>query len=138
MDAGGKKPAIADDDAGLEDSDAGAATPASTANGVSWAGTTSQGREINFDVSDDGLTEFRISYAFPGCDGDNKVIFSPPLPLGTTFSVSFQLAGATNVTFAGTFLPGDRASGTLAFMSTLDPGQPACGAGGLTWTAMPE
>jgi hypothetical protein len=134
MDAGGKKPAIGDKDAGLDDGD-GSVTRANTTIGVTWVGTTSQGRDITFDVSDDGLTEFRISYAFPGCDGDNKVTFSPPLPLGTRFSVSFQLAGATNVTFAGTFLPGNRASGTLAFMSTVDPGQPACGAGGLTWMA---
>jgi hypothetical protein len=129
----GKKP-LGDDDGGAEvDNDAGVAV--SVANGVSWSGTTSQGRAISFDISDDGMTAFRIQYAFPGCDGDNTQTFSPPEPLASPFSVSFPLAGATSITFAGTFFGTDRASGTIAFRSMLSPDQPACGAGGLTWTA---
>jgi len=116
-----------DGDAGSQPADAGAVE--------SWAGTTSQGLVIAFDVAEAGLTQIRIEYASFGCDGDNSTHFSPPLPLGQNFSVEFALAGATRVTFAGSFNDADNASGTLSFMSTPMPGQPMCGFGVLTWTA---
>jgi hypothetical protein len=131
MDAG----VLAGDDAGIDDdaSDAGSADPGPVEQ---WAGTTSQGLEISFDVAEAGLTQLRLQYSFPPvCDGDNTTEFDPPAPLADPFSVSFVLAGATDATFTGTFASDGRASGTLAFMSTLEPGQPACGIGVLTWNA---
>jgi len=131
MDAGTKPgPAdatIADEaDAGLEDPTA-----------EDWVGTTSQGLDMNFTVTEAGLRDLRLQYAFPPvCNGDNTTRFDPPAPLGDPFSVSFVLAGATNATFTGTFASDGRtASGRVAFMSTLMPGQPACGVGILTWNA---
>lgn len=132
MDAGLPKPGA--DDAGIDDeaSDAGLDDP----DVEEWLGTTSQGLDMNFDVSEAGLTRLRLQYAFPPvCDGDNSTDFDPPAPLGDPFSVSFVLAGATNATFAGTFANDGRASGTLTFMSTLMAGQPACGVGVVTWNA---
>jgi len=117
-----------DRDAGVEPVDAGMVE--------SWAGTTSQGRVIEFDLAEAGMTQIRIQYASLGCDGDNTTHFSPPLPLGERFSVDFPLAGATSVTFAGSFSDDDNASGTLTFTSTPMPGQPMCGFGTLTWTAV--
>jgi hypothetical protein len=117
-----------------DDRDAGS-EPADVGPVESWTGTTSQGRVISFDVAEAGLTQIRIEYASFGCDGDNSTHFSPPLPLDEEFSVEFALAGATSVTFAGSFIDDDNASGTLTFVSTPTPGQPTCGAGVLTWTA---
>jgi hypothetical protein len=118
-----------------DDSDAGSEEPADVGPVESWAGTTSQGRVIAFDVAESGLTQIRIEYASFGCDGDNTTLFSPPLPLDQSFSVEFALAGATSVTFAGTFSGDDNAAGTLTFMSTPTAGQPTCGIGVLSWTA---
>jgi hypothetical protein len=137
MDAGVSNPA--GDDAGINDdgSDAGSDDVGPDVGPVeAWAGMTSQGLEISFDVAEAGLTQLRLQYAFPPvCDGDNTTEFDPPAPLADPFSVEFVLAGATDVTFSGTFASDGRASGTLAFMSTLEPGQPACGIGVLTWNA---
>jgi hypothetical protein len=128
------------DDAGTaddsDDGDAGSEPVVDAGMVESWAGTTSQGLVIAFDVAEAGLTQIRIEYSGFGCDGDNSTHFSPPLPLGEQFSVEFALAGATSVTFAGSFTDDDNASGTLSFMSTPTPGQPMCGFGVLTWTAM--
>ena len=130
MDAGTPKPAAGDagidDDAGLDDPTA-----------KQWAGTTSQGRPIDFIVTDAGLTELHISYAYPRvCTGDNTTPFDPPKPLADQFSVPFVLAGATNATFAGTFASDGRtASGTVTFQSSPMPGQPACGMGVISWNA---
>jgi hypothetical protein len=132
MDAGIPKPGTAD--AGLaDDTDAGLDDPTAE----EWAGTTSQGLDMNFTVTEAGLRELRLQYAFPPvCDGDNTARFDPPAPLADPFSVSFVLAGATNATFSGTFASDGRsASGRLNFMSTLMPGQPACGVGVVTWNA---
>jgi hypothetical protein len=121
-----------DGDAGSESVDAGTVDAGMV---ESWVGTTSQGLVIAFEVSEGGLAQIRIEYSSFGCDGDNSTNFSPPLPLGETFSVEFALAGATSVRFAGTFTDDDNASGTLTFMSTPSPGQPMCGFGVLSWTA---
>jgi hypothetical protein len=121
-----------DDDS--DDADAGS-EPADVGPVESWSGTTSQGRVIAFDVAESGLTQIRIEYASFGCEGDNTTVFSPPLTLGERFSVEFALAGATSVTFAGTFTDDDNAAGTLTFESTPTPGQPTCGIGVLSWTA---
>jgi hypothetical protein len=131
MDAG-TKPGTAD--GGIaDDSDAGLDDPTAQ----DWAGTTSQGLDINFTVGETGLRDLRLQYAFPPvCNGDNTTRFDPPMPLGDPFSVSFVLAGATNATFSGTFASdGTTASGRLTFMSSLMPGQPACGVGVISWNA---
>lgn len=137
LDAGSRDDDTIDAGAGddSDDSDAGS-EPADVGPVELWAGTTAQGRVIAFDVAEAGLTQIRIEYASFGCDGDNTTHFSPPLPLENPFSVEFALAGATRVTFAGSFTDDDNASGTLTFMSTPTPGQPTCGLGVLGWTAM--
>jgi hypothetical protein len=130
MDAGTSNPA---EDGGIDEADGGLDDlPAEE-----WGGTTSQGLAIGFDITEAGLTRLRLQYAFPPiCDGDNSTEFDPPVPLGDPFSVSFVLAGATNATFSGTFgSDGRSASGSVMFMSTLTPGQPACGVGVITWNA---
>jgi hypothetical protein len=101
-----------------------------------WAGTTSQNRDIEFEIREGSLIWIRLAYAFlPFCDGDNATEFKPPIPIDEMFSVSFLLAGATNLTFAGRFTDDDNASGTLTFVSPLDPDQPECGIGTINWTA---
>lgn len=114
------------------DSDAGVAQ----AEIEEWRGTTSQNRDIEFEISGGSLIWMRLAYAFPPfCDGDNAHDFKPPVPIGEMFSVSLLLAGATNLTFAGRFTDDGNGSGTLTFMSPIDPDQPECGIGTINWTA---
>jgi hypothetical protein len=136
LDAGSRDDDTIDAGAG-DDSDEGDAgsEPEDVGPVESWVGTTAQGRVIAFDVAEAGLTQIRIEYASFGCDGDNTSRFSPPLLLDDPFSVEFPLAGATSVTFAGSFNDDGTASGTLTFMSTPTAGQPTCGLGVLGWTA---
>jgi hypothetical protein len=139
MDGGRRDRDRDDSDAGADrDDDAGPATraDAATVGPVEhWAGTTSQGMDLEFEVSDEGLTYIRVAYATFGCDGDNTTNFDPPRPLDTMFSVEFPLAGGTELTFAGTFNDESSASGTLRFVSTPMEGQATCGNGVLSWTA---
>lgn len=142
----GTRASTSEDDAGMRDPDRDddAGSPkglaADRARSGHWVGSTSQaGRTIEFDLSDEGMTELRLVWFLFGCgDGDNKTLFSPAIPLGDEFSTAFTLAATTRLTVSGTFDGDDRVSGALTFESMPATGQFGCIGATATWNATRE
>jgi Ca2+-binding RTX toxin-like protein len=83
----------------------------------SWAGTTSQGKDISFEISDHGITEITIGYAWtgPGCTSDSETT----IMFGTAQKIvdnAFDIdggAGTLDLLIHGEFTSDAAATGTF-------------------------
>lgn len=112
----------------------------------SWRGTTSQGRELAFEVGPDGVVSLSIDVSFHpgGClvTSDSTTTFGSPLAItDNTFVARVTGVGtsALSYTLTGTFTSDTQASGSadLTFRQTFP--LPSCTATvRVTWTATKE
>jgi hypothetical protein len=128
--------------------------------GATWAGTTSQGRLFDFDISQDGygVVQFRYGYQMtctpePGAtspvmpteEGDDRTTFRPPLPIvDNAFSAGGgqDLTGCQVSEISGRFTSATTAEGEVRFRDCQRVLErdgwriiARCDSGPLTWTA---
>ena len=81
-------------------------------NGL-WSGTTSQGRLVQFEISNGLLIRIRFGYAVQSCSGEINYILQPSLPVsGSSFSLS-RLESAREYVFSGAFSAASQATGQV-------------------------
>lgn len=81
-------------------------------NGL-WSGATSQGRPIQFEISNGKLVEIRFSYVVQSCSGEVVHILNPPLALeGNTLNVS-RVESSREYVVTGTFSTALSAAGHI-------------------------
>jgi len=109
--------------------------------GATYAGTTSQGMLIEFEVSADGLTIRKVTYRVSGTEPEGGACESlssstlGPSTVGTSIvDNSFSIA-YTQFDMAGHFETQSQATGVLTVHEPQADNVPPCGAGPLTWTA---
>lgn len=89
-------------------------------NGL-WSGLTSQGRPIQFQISNGKLVETRFSYVAQACSGEAAHMPNPPIPLqGNTLNVS-RIESSREYVVTGTFSSAMAASGRIS-LTLYDPG----------------
>jgi len=105
----------------------------------SWSGTTSQGKDISFTISNNAFTQFMFGWAIGSSYGDLTINYTTPKAIsGSTFTISGSVLVMAypstiylNYSVSGTFTSSTTASGTANFYFSGG----ASGSSSATWSA---